>query len=77
MQSRVVGGDTTAIIFKYHIVIVSTMSRVESLLERFPMMKVTSQLQFENNCPQFLSMLESIGDNFDPTGRSKARILLK
>ena len=40
------------------------------LLERFPMVKVSTQL--ENNCPQFLNMLDRICEKFDSTGRSKA-----
>jgi len=40
-----------------------------SLQERFPRVKVTTQL--ENNCPQFLNMLERICEKFDSTGRSK------
>ena len=41
-----------------------------ALQERFPMVKVTSQL--ENNCPQFLNMLTRLCEKFDSTGRSKA-----
>jgi len=40
-----------------------------SLQERFPRVKVTTQL--ENNCPQFLNMLERICEKFDSSGRSK------
>merc|ERR1719219_2786092 len=40
-----------------------------ALQERFPMVKVTTEL--ENNCPQFLNMLERICEKFDSTGRSK------
>lgn len=45
------------------------MSRIQELQQTFPMLKVTSQL--ENNCPQFLKMLEIISENFGLTGRSK------
>ena len=40
------------------------------LQERFPMVKVTTQL--ENNCPQFLNMLDRICEKFDSSGMSKA-----
>lgn len=46
-----------------------SMSRLQELQQTFPMLKVTSQL--ENNCPQFLNLLDIISENFDPTGRSK------
>ena len=42
-----------------------------ALQERFPRVKVTTQL--ENNCPQFLNMLARIFEKFHTTGRSKAR----
>ena len=42
-----------------------------ALQERFPRVKVTTQL--ENNCPQFLNMLTRICENFHTTGISKAR----
>lgn len=40
-----------------------------ALQERFPRVKVTTQL--ENNCPQFLNMLTRICENFHTTGISK------
>ena len=48
----------------------SSMNVHCALQERFPMVKITTQL--ENNCPQFLNMLNRVCEKFDSTGRSKA-----